>query len=249
MKNCIVLFCLIVMVLSSAGCKKSAPAGPAANTATVTGTSTPVHSPTITGTHTVSPTATDTCTVTETATCTGTATSTITPTITPLETVGSVITGVEFSFSAAGEIGSWYSNGNPITGRDFEITQYYDPPGSMRLSWNGALGSGSSVGHNLPAARNLSNHVLSFYIKCPPEMAGYKITFNLGTMTGGTGQDIGYIDGSGGWQHFTWNLAANPPCCVADPSQSTGIAIGINRNGNPQVGSANIYIDSVDLDY
>jgi hypothetical protein len=243
MKKCILLSCIILIAFAVSNCKKNIPSEPAPyKSPTTTRTSTEVQSPTITCTYTISETVTDTVTPTVTST------STITPTITPLETTGVTISGADFPFSSAGEISSWNSAGYPITGVYFESAQYYDAPGSMRLSWDGTYGPASSVMHSM-SSTDLANHTLSFYIKCPPEMAGYQINLNLGTVTGGVGRYMGDADGSGEWQHFTWDMAANPPCCIADPAQTTGVGIAINRGSQPQVNSANIYIDSVDFSY
>ncbi len=95
----------------------------------------------------------------------------------------------------------------------------------------------------------MTGHVISFYIKCPPGMAGYQIGIGMSTLLFFTHwQNLGYADGTGEWQHFVWDTAANPPPTGAQ-ALLEGIWIFARNESLPVVTGGNIYVDSVDFDY
>jgi hypothetical protein len=261
MKNIILIAFIVISFLAAyavTGCANKNPSGPAANTVTptvtktitrtgtVTATATPVLSATVTATRTktVTPSRTSTITVT------GTVTATATVTVTPLETAGSTIASADFPFSAPSELANWNTYAGNVTAALHNMVTYYDPPGSARYIWDGSVGmTWGSMIYTPAAPINMSTGIFSFYLKCPAQMAGYFITPEYFSGASSDSANVGIVDGSGGWQHLTFNMAGWSPGNGVNKAQITQIRIYVQDYYNHPVSSGFIYLDSVDLNY
>jgi hypothetical protein len=101
-----------------------------------------------------------------------------------------------------------------------------------------------------PAAPvNMSFGIFSFYLKCPAQMGGYAIVPEYYSGANNKSASAGTVDGSGGWQHLTFDMGSWSPGGGVDKTQITQIRIYVQDYYNHPVSSGFIYLDSVDLNY
>jgi len=218
---------MIALALFAVSCKKKSPTAPSPE-------NTPL--PTATITITASPADTATITITATPTSTATATMTVTCTITPLETVGATIPGADFAFSSAAELADWSLPDYPFPVA-YETAEYFDAPGSMSTSTQDY--SMAWFYWFTTVERNLTNNTISFYLKCPQEMAGYSVDIEINEVHDTI--NVGYINGLGGWQHFVY--------VNEGPILLSSLFIGVTTPQPSAFPASKVYLDSVDFDY